>query len=656
LGKLGWLFVSVTAILALGTAEVLFPEAQAPPAEHAVHGSQTIELEPPLQASDTQLSAWCSSRPLSAFQTSASRKTSEASVEESLDKAQKDIGADRFDEALSICQKVLTLDPKSARAYYLVGIIQVQLGATDVAKKAFIESVKIDPARIGTHIYLGKLYLLSKDWDTAKPEFQEALKLGDETGSAEYGLALAELGKSRISEALPHLLAAVEADPKDQERLFTLIGTELRLKQTDSARKHLTELEELYPHDAYLFFRLGKLLKEQHMPLEAEARFNRAVGLLGEPQVDPAPPEVKPTDVYLELARLRYDHHDYPGTFQYLDKVDAGTVEPNVQAELLHLRGAALLSVGKFQDAQDDLRQATELNPGVPDYYVHWAWAELLAGKFDAAKCAATFAKNKWPGLPNIEMLEAILERERMPERARIPFKTDWHLKGEGLVCCPCTTPCPCRSNAPPTEGHCENTGVMRITEGRYGNISLNGLTFAAIHGSMGEASAPSSVYVNSSASDEQLIALERIFQTFNPLRPFLFPSVKRTNLQLVHSLEDKTYEVAIPQVLEIKIQRQLDGASHPLLQTAAIDYFSNTLEYARNLTYKVYDADGGLRWDYSNRQANYRTIDLDSRDYWEGKMLIQYVDGSGFFNEEQLELIKGQKLPTLQKYPSPAK
>lgn len=73
-------------------------------------------------------------------------------------------------------------------------------------------------------------------------------------------------------------------------------------------------------------------------------------------------------------------------------------------------------------------------------------------------------------------------------------------------------------------------------------------------------------------------------------------------------------------------------------------------------MTYKVWDEDGSLRWDYSNRQANFRTVDVDSRAYWEGKMLIQYVDGSGYFNKEQLELIKSLNLPTLRNYPKPTK
>jgi Txe/YoeB family toxin of Txe-Axe toxin-antitoxin module len=171
----------------------------------------------------------------------------------------------------------------------------------------------------------------------------------------------------------------------------------------------------------------------------------------------------------------------------------------------------------------------------------------------------------------------------------------------------------------------------------------------------MGAENVPSTLYVDASATDEQLIALERIYQSFKPLQPFVLLSVKRVPLALV-SPDEKTYEVNVPGLLKIEIRRQLDAKGNPQMETAALDYFSNRLEYAHNLVYKVWNPEGDLRWDYSGRQANFRTIDLDSRDYREQRMLIQYADGSGYFTKKQLELIKSQKLPTLPSYPKPAK
>src|SRR4029077_11365091 len=124
----------------------------------------------------------------------------------------------------------------------------------------------------------------------------------------------------------------------------------------------------------------------------------------------------------------------------------------------------------------------------------------------------------------------------------------------------------------------------------------------------MGEQNIPQSVYADSSASFEQLVAFERIYQTFQPLRPFVFLDLKRVSLALTRP-DKKTYQVNVPGLFELKIRRELDDRGEPLLKTAALDYFTNQLEYARNLIYKVWNPDGSLRWDYSGRQANFRNI-----------------------------------------------
>ncbi len=644
------------AVLLVGSTvvAVVCSETPSPPAEQLVSSAIAVRVDLGFSTVPKTLAAGFSVWSSGAAQTSSAKNEKRAIVDETLSQAETALEAGRLDEALKKCREVLELDPKSAHAYYLVGVIELERGAQEEAKQALLQSVRLDPSHIATHIDLGKIYLVSKEWVAAAREFQAAIKLGDSTGSGRFGLALSLLGESRYSEALPHLRAAAEADRKDPERLFTLIATQLGLKQVDNARRNLTQIERLSPRDPWLFYRLGKLLKEHGMLSEAEARFEHSAALVAEAK-DPPPPELKLSSLYLQIARLHFDRHDYLGVLQYSDKIEPSSLEPNVQAEVLHLQGAAFLAAGQVSEAREKLRQAVEKNPSAPEYFVHWAWAELLAGDLKGARGATEIAHGNWPQFPKVQELVAILERESMPQRARVPFSADWHLKGEGLVCCPCTVPCPCRSNAPPSHGNCENTGAYRITEGHYSNIRLDGFTFAAVDASMGQESIPSSLYVDPSATDEQLIALERIFQTFNPLSPFIFLNVKRAQVSLV-SEEEKTYEVKIPGVLEIKIRRQLDSRGEPLLRTAALDYFSNTIEYARNLTYKVWNQDGSLRWDFSGRQANFRTVDLDSRDYRDRTMLILYQDGSGYFNKKQLELIRTLKLPTLPSYPKPAK
>src|ERR1700681_43416 len=53
-----------------------------------------------------------------------------------------------------------------------------------------------------------------------------------------------------------------------------------------------------------------------------------------------------------------------------------------------------------------------------------------------------------------------------------------WEVRGEAVVTCPCKVPCPCRSNALPTQRHCENLSYVRVVEGNYGSTKLDGLEY----------------------------------------------------------------------------------------------------------------------------------------------------------------------------------
>ena len=54
-----------------------------------------------------------------------------------------------------------------------------------------------------------------------------------------------------------------------------------------------------------------------------------------------------------------------------------------------------------------------------------------------------------------------------------------WTMKGELILNCNCTVFCPCvvsLGQHPPTEGHCQTWGGIRIDEGQYGDVDISGL------------------------------------------------------------------------------------------------------------------------------------------------------------------------------------
>jgi hypothetical protein len=59
----------------------------------------------------------------------------------------------------------------------------------------------------------------------------------------------------------------------------------------------------------------------------------------------------------------------------------------------------------------------------------------------------------------------------------------DWMIRGPKLAGCNCHYACPCEFNAPPTDPNlCEGLEAMRIEEGWFGDVRLDGLCFGAIY------------------------------------------------------------------------------------------------------------------------------------------------------------------------------
>ena len=221
----------------------------------------------------------------------------------------------------------------------------------------------------------------------------------------------------------------------------------------------------------------------------------------------------------------------------------------------------------------------------------------------------------------------------------------DWKLKGEGIVCCPCTVPCPCRSNGPASYGHCEATLYLRIRQGNYGDVDLGGMQ-AVRSGGMCSVNYErlSALYFDSSTSAAQRAALMKLMASFSPALVAEFPHVRAVPFD-VKVTDGRLFSVNLPGIMEMIVDRNWGEASPPMPMVAAPDNFSNALQYVQNIRYRMHDKEAGLDFDYSRRQANYRVIDLTAEQYRSKLMLIQFDDGKGWFSARQLELINAQHL-----------
>jgi hypothetical protein len=102
--------------------------------------------------------------------------------------------------------------------------------------------------------------------------------------------------------------------------------------------------------------------------------------------------------------------------------------------------------------------------------------------------------------------------------------RVTWSIVGEEVTTCNCAWGCPCQFNALPTHGRCEALVACRIQSGSYGQVSLDGLTFAAAFwwpGPIHEAHGIARPAIDERATPDQRMALLNIMSAKDGGMPF---------------------------------------------------------------------------------------------------------------------------------------
>ncbi len=89
-----------------------------------------------------------------------------------------------------------------------------------------------------------------------------------------------------------------------------------------------------------------------------------------------------------------------------------------------------------------------------------------------------------------------------------------WSLKIEHLMACNCNWGCPCSFESPPTYGTCESALAFHVVTGNYGDVILDGLTWALVAvwpGPLHERNGRGIVYLDDGIAAPEREALEAI-------------------------------------------------------------------------------------------------------------------------------------------------
>lgn len=88
-----------------------------------------------------------------------------------------------FKKSVDDCDKILSLDPQYADAYFLKGVAAQYQGAWEDGIAAFTECVKLDPSRAEAYHHRGEIYSNIGDYMNSGLDFKKASELGYTDGS-----------------------------------------------------------------------------------------------------------------------------------------------------------------------------------------------------------------------------------------------------------------------------------------------------------------------------------------------------------------------------------------------------------------------------------------------------------------------------------------
>ncbi len=146
-------------------------------------------------------------------------------------------------------QKALSLDPKYIEVRNNLGIAYLRSGKTQEAIREFNLALESPIYATPQFAYynLGQAYLALKDYEKARANYNESLKLSPQYGLSYYGLGLTWKGVENWEKAAEAFKKTIEYAPRFVPAHFELGEVLVRLKEIPLARLAFQEVIQLAP-------------------------------------------------------------------------------------------------------------------------------------------------------------------------------------------------------------------------------------------------------------------------------------------------------------------------------------------------------------------------------------------------------------------------
>ncbi len=291
--------------------------------------------------------------------------------------------ADRAREACVLCRKLCHSTHADADSWFMLGVLEGQLGRTDDAIHAYRRAVTLDPEHLTAHYNLGYTLLISEHRSEAmdsfreavriKPDFPEALtNLGallKESGELEqavefheraiktnpnfslahYNLGNALFEKADFESAIRCYQNAIRLDPNYADAHYNLARSLHTTGREESAVSHLHNAISINSNFSDAQRMLVRLLLTQGKQRLAAEHCSRMIRLSPDRAIG-----------HILLANLLVEQEDHKRaavSYSTALKIDPGNIEA------ANNLGNVLFSLGRFSDAAATYRRILENRP-----------------------------------------------------------------------------------------------------------------------------------------------------------------------------------------------------------------------------------------------------------------------------------------------------
>ena len=204
---------------------------------------------------------------------------------------------------------------------------------------------------------------------------------------------------------------------------------------------------------------------------------------------------------------------------------------------------------------------------------------------------------------------------------------TEWSIEGDELVNCSCDYGCPCQFNALPTHGGCQALFFVRIAQGRYDDVPLDGLCWGSLiawPGAIHSGNGTLQPIIETSADARQRAAIEAImlgrdtepgtliWQVLSTTVTRVLPTLHKP-IHLAIDVEQRTATVHVPGLLYGRvdpIQNTVNGMPEQmrLILPAGIEF--TEAEFASGEA----TASGAIEFDFQGTHAHLAHVRWSTR------------------------------------------